>query len=159
MNGGAADASSPPTYHQRAIAALLDGIIATALASLVPGAPLLGGLVMGVYLVGRDGLTVGRLQYGSLGKYVMGLRLVPLGDRPLTMITSVHRNWMLGVFAFSGLLSLVPIVGSPLAALLSSVGLVLILYEIYTLFVDAEGRRWGDRAGRTRVVAHGDGLL
>ena len=159
MNGGAADASSPPTYHQRAIAALLDGIIATALASLMPGAPLLGGLVMGAYLVGRDGLTVGPLQYCSLGKYVMGLRLVSLGDRPLTMITSVHRNWMLGVLAFSGLLSVVPIVGSILAALLSSVGLVFIVYEIYNIFADVEGRRWGDRVGRTRVVAHGDGML
>lgn len=157
MNEGSADASSPPTYHQRTTAALLDGIIATALASLVPGAPLLGGLVMGAYLMGRDGVTVGPLQYCSPGKYVMGLRLLPLGDRPLTMITSVSRNWMLGVLAFSGLLSVVPIVGSTLAALVSSVGVVLIVYEIYNIVADPEGRRWGDRVGRTRVVAHDDG--
>ncbi len=158
MNGSSPNGSTP-THHQRAVAALLDGIIATALAALLAGVPLLGGLVMGAYLVGRDGLQVGPVRFRSVGKYVMGLRLVHLDERPLTMETSVHRNWMLGVNAVAGVFVAVPIVGGTLASLLSLLGLGFILFEIYNVFADSTGRRWGDRLGRTKVVAAGDGLL
>jgi uncharacterized RDD family membrane protein YckC len=114
---------------------------------------------MGTYVVGRDGLDVGPLHFCSVGKYVMGLRLASLDGRPLTMATSVHRNWMLGVNAVAGLFVAVPVVGGALASLLSLGGLGLILFELYNVFADAEGRRWGDRLGRTQVVATKEGLL
>jgi uncharacterized RDD family membrane protein YckC len=156
---GSTPRGSSPTHHQRTVAALIDGIIATALAALLSGTPLLGGLVMGTYVVGRDGLDVGPLHFCSVGKYVMGLRLASLDGRPLTMATSVHRNWMLGVNAVAGLFVAVPVVGGALASLLSLGGLGLILFELYNVFADAEGRRWGDRLGRTQVVATEEGLL
>jgi hypothetical protein len=141
------------------VAALLDGIIASALTAFFSGLPLLGGLVGGAYLVGRDGLEVGPLRFRSVGKYVMGLGLESVDGRPLSLETSVQRNWMLGVNSVAGVFVAVPIVGGALASLLSLVGMGLILYEVYNVFTDPAGRRWGDRWGRTTVTTTGDGLL
>lgn len=141
------------------MAALLDGIIATALTALLGGAPVLGGLVGGIYLIGRDGFEFGPLHFRSVGKYVMGLGLVRRDGRPVTLETSVQRNWMLGLSSVASLFVIVPIVGGALASLLSLGGLGLILFEIYNVFNDPAGRRWGDRLGNTRVVEAGDGLV
>jgi hypothetical protein len=157
MNGSSSTAA--PTQHERFVAALLDGILATGLTALLGGLPLLGGIVGGAYLVVRDGVEVGPLQFRSVGKYVMGLDLVRLDGRSMTLETSVQRNWMLGVSSVAGAFIAVPIVGGALASLLSLVGLGLILYEGYNVFSDPEGRRWGDRLGNTKVVAAGDGII
>lgn len=158
MTGSPSDHSSP-TRHQRIVAALLDGILATGLTALLGGLPLLGSLVGGAYLVARDGVEVGPLRSRSVGKYVMGLGLVRLDGRPVTLETSVYRNWMLGMVSFAGLFVAVPIVGGALASLLSFGGLGLVLFEMYNVVTEPAGRRWGDRFGKTRVVATGDGLL
>jgi len=120
---------------------------------------LLGGLLGGVYLVVRDGVEVGPLRFRSVGKYVMGLDLVRLDGRPVTLETSVQRNWMLGLSSVAGAFIVVPIVGGALASLVSLAGLGLVLYEVYNVFADPDGRRWGDRLGNTKVVAAGDGLV
>ncbi|WP_103020249.1 RDD family protein [Salinibacter altiplanensis] len=158
MNGSSTDASSP-AQHERFVAALLDGIIATGLTALLGGVPLVGGVVGGLYLVARDGVEVGPLRFRSPGKYVMGLDLVRLDGRPVSLETSVQRNWMLGLSSVAGAFIVVPIVGGALASLLSLAGLGLILFEVYNVFTDPVGRRWGDRLGSTKVVAAGDGLV
>jgi uncharacterized RDD family membrane protein YckC len=140
-------------------AALLDGIIATGLTAFFGGLPLLAGLVGAAYLVARDGVEVGPLRFRSVGKYVMGLGLVRLDGAPVTLETSVQRNWMLGLSSVAGVFIAVPIVGGALASLLSLVGLGLILFETYNVVADPAGRRWGDQFGNTRVVATGDGML
>jgi uncharacterized RDD family membrane protein YckC len=150
---------NPPTHHQRIVAALLDGIIATGLMGLFSGAPLLGGLLGGAYIVARDGFEVGPLRFRSVGKHVMGLGLVRLDGRPLTLETSVQRNWMLGLTSVAGVFVAVPIVGGALASLLSFLGLALILVESYNVITNPAGRRWGDRLGDTQVVATGEGML
>lgn len=109
------------------------------------------------YLVARDGVEAGPLRFRSVGKYVMGL--VRLDGRPVSLETSVQRNWMLGVLFVAGLFVFVPIVGGALASLLSFLGLGLILFEVYNVLSDPAGRRWGDRLGNTKVVETGDGLL
>ncbi len=159
MNDGSIPGSSAPTHHQRVVAALLDGILASGLMAFLSGMPLLGGLVGGAYLMARDGIEVGPLRFRSVGKYVMGLGLVRLDERQVTLETSVQRNWMLGVSSVAGVFVAVPIVGGALASLLSLAGLGLILFETYNVVADPAGRRWGDRLGRTKVVATGDGLL
>lgn len=111
------------------------------------------------YLVARDGVEAGPLRFRSVGKYVMGLGLVRLDGRPVSLETSVQRNWMLGVLFVAGLFVFVPIVGGALASLLSFLGLGLILFEVYNVLSDPAGRRWGDRLGNTKVVETGDGLL
>lgn len=159
MKNGSSAAESTPTQHERIVAALLDGIIASGLTAFLSGAPLLGGLVGGAYLVARDGFEVGPLRFRSVGKYVMGLGLVRLDGRPLTLETSVQRNWMLGLTSVAGAFVVVPIVGGALASLVSFAGLALILFEIYNVLADPAGRRWGDRLGKTKVVETGNGLL
>ncbi|MFB6274195.1 MAG: RDD family protein [Salinibacter sp.] len=159
MNNGSSGGPSAPTHHQRFTAALLDGIIATGLTAFLGGLPLLAGIVGGVYLVVRDGLEIGPLHFRSVGKYMMGLDLERLDGAPVTLETSVQRNWMLGVSSVAGVFVAVPIVGGALASLLSFVGLGLILLEVYNVATDPAGRRWGDRFGNTRVVATGDGVL
>ena len=158
MNNGSTSGDAP-THHQRVVAALLDGIIATGLMAFFGGMPLLGGLAGGAYLMARDGFEVGPLRFRSVGKYVMGLGLVRLDDRPLTLETSVQRNWMLGLTSVAGVFVAVPIVGGALASLLSFLGLALILFEVYNVVADPAGRRWGDQFGGTKVVATGDGML
>ena len=158
MNGSSANTASP-AQHERFVAALLDGIIATGLTALFGGAPLIGGLIGGLYLIARDGAEVGPLHFRSPGKYVMGLTLVRLDGQPVSLETSVQRNWMLGLSSVAGAFIVVPIVGGALASLLSLAGLGLILFETYNVFTDPAGRRWGDRLGNTKVVAAGDGLV
>jgi hypothetical protein len=159
MSNGSPAGHSAPTHHQRVVAALLDGIIATGLMAVLGGIPLLGGLAGGAYLMTRDGLVVGPLRFRSVGKYVMGLGLVRLDERPLTLETSVQRNWMLGLTSVAGVFVAVPIVGGALASLLSLAGITLILFESYNVVADPAGQRWGDQLGRTKVVARGDGML
>ncbi len=89
----------------------------------------------------------------------MGLNLVRLDGGPVSLETSVQRNWMLGLSSVAGAFIVVPIVGGALASFLSLAGLGLILFEIYNVFADPVGRRWGDRLGNTKVVAAGDGLV
>jgi len=158
MSNGSTSGDAP-THHQRIVAALIDGIIATGLMAFFSGAPLLGGLLGGAYIVARDGFEVGPLRFRSVGKHVMGLGLVRLDGRPLTLETSVQRNWMLGLTSVAGVFVAVPIVGGALASLLSFLGLALILVESYNVIADPAGRRWGDRLGDTQVVATGEGML
>ena len=155
MSNGSAAANSAPTRHQRVVAGLLDGILATGLTALLSRLPLLGGIVGGAYLVLRDGFEAGPLRFRSVGKYVMGLALVRLDEHSVTLETSVQRNWMLGLTSVAGVFVAVPIVGGALASLLSLAGLGLLLFEAYNVVADPAGQRWGDQLGRTRVVATG----
>jgi hypothetical protein len=160
MNGstnGSSAGGSAAGQHERVVAALLDGIIASGLIALLGGAP--GALLGAAYLVARDGVEAGPIHFRSVGKYVMGLGLVRLDGRPVNLETSVQRNWMLAVLFVAGPFVLVPIVGGALASLLSFLGLGLLLFEIYNVLADPAGRRWGDRLGNTRVVETGDGLV
>lgn len=160
MNGsmnGSSPGGTAAGQHERVVAALLDGIIASGLIALLGGAP--GALLGAAYLVARDGVEAGPIHFRSVGKYVMGLGLVRLDGRPVNLETSVQRNWMLAVLFVAGLFVLVPIVGGALASLLSFLGLGLLLFEIYNVLADPAGRRWGDRLGNTRVVETGDGLV
>ena len=71
MNNGSSAGDLAPTHHQRVVAALLDGILASGLMAFLSGVPLLGGLAGGAYLMARDGIEVGPLRFRSVGKYMM----------------------------------------------------------------------------------------
>lgn len=161
MNGSPTSGSNGtiPDQPRRLAAAFIDGIVATGLSALFGGAPLLGGLVGAAYLVARDGFELGPLHFRSVGKHVMGLGLVRLNGRPMSLETSVQRNWMLGVGSVAGVLAAVPIVGGMLVSIVSLAGLGFILYEIYNVLADPTGRRWGDRLGNTKVVETSGGLV
>lgn len=111
------------------------------------------------YLVGRDGFEAGPLRFRSVGKYVMGLGLRRLDGRPMDLETSLRRNWMFGLGTLAGVLVLLPVIGGLLAPVVSLTGFALILVEIYNVYTDPAGQRWGDQFGATRVVTVGKGMM
>lgn len=153
MNGSSASPTGQrPEKATRLAAALIDGLIATVLVMLLGGLPLIGGAVGAIYLVVRDGFELGPIHFRSVGKHLMGLGLVRLDGKPMTLETSLLRNWMFGLGIIAGILAAVPIVGGLIAPLVTLGGFGIILYEVYNVFVSSSGRRWGDRLGNTKVV-------
>jgi len=106
------------------VAAMMDSSGLTGLLSLllIP-VYLIVGLLCFCYMLLRDGLFGGR----SLGKKLMKLKVVKNGVQPATMVDSLLRNITLCI---------------PL----------LNLVELIMPFVDADGRRFGDRIANTQVV-------
>jgi uncharacterized RDD family membrane protein YckC len=133
---------------KRFLALLIDGIlagVAGAILSIVH--PVLGALASAGYMVLRDGLTFPVMDQRSIGKRLIGLRPVRLDGGPMDPETSLRRNWMFGI---GGLAQLTWLFG--LAWILSLAGTILFFYEVYKVFTDPAGRRWGDEMAGTQVV-------
>ncbi len=95
------------------------------------------------YALIADGLGRGQ----SLGKRVVGLRVLGPSGAPCSFLESVQRNLSVG-FALVLLLQRVPY----LWPLLWLIGLGLLLFEAFLVATDDAGQRLGDRIGDTRVV-------
>lgn len=132
----------------RFLAMLIDGVVAMAL-SLVP---VVGGIAGAAYFVVRDGLTLDFMNERSIGKHVMGLRVVRLNGAPMDIETSVRRNWMWGIGAITGALAYIPILGWILIPFVALAGIGIGLYEGYRVLTDPDGRRWGDQLAQTKVI-------
>ena len=110
---------------KRFLAFVIDSVGAFVLALI----PHLGPFLAALYIVLRDGLHLAPLKNRSLGKAVIGLKVVqaetgaPLED----WLDSVRRNWLFLV---------------PFAALV----------EGGVRLADPLGRRFGDRLAKSRVV-------
>jgi uncharacterized RDD family membrane protein YckC len=133
----------------RFLAMLIDAVVAAALSMV----PLIGGVAGTVYYVVRDGLDVEFMQGRSLGKRVMGLRVVRADGQPMDLETSVRRNWMWAIGAMAGVLAYIPILGWILIPFVGLISLAIGLYEGYLVLTTSDGRRWGDQMARTKVVA------
>ncbi|GAB5519670.1 MAG: RDD family protein [Rhodothermales bacterium] len=134
---------------KRFIAQLIDGLAAGLLGALVGiFSATLGGIAGAVYFLVRDGLELDFMHHRSLGKHVMGLRVVRLDGEAMDLETSLQRNWM---WAISGLIS-ASFFGGYLVAIVSTAATVLAIYEIYKVVTDDAGRRWGDEMANTQVV-------
>lgn len=146
---------------KRFLAALIDGLLAGAIA-LVFG--LFGTFMSGVgtligaaYILVRDGIETPYTDGRSVGKKVIGLRPVTLDGAPMTVETSVRRNWTLALGSIvSGLGSVLVgmglgIIGWAVMGLGGLVGL-LGLVECVLVIVDSEGRRIGDKTAGTQVI-------
>ena len=140
--------TATPDLSTRLLGFVVDLLLVAGVNILLMGVPVLSGLAGAAYLAVRDGVEVGPLRFRSVGKYVMGLDLVRVDGRPITLEASLRRNWMLAVGALSVLFA-----GAPLLGLLVSLaGTALLLYETYNVATDRQGRRWGDRLAHTQVV-------
>jgi uncharacterized RDD family membrane protein YckC len=134
---------------QRFLARFLDGLIAAVpylfFTFLLPGfaGELLGALAAAAYVLFSDGLDVDYMRRRSLGKHLLGLRPQRLDGTSMTPEHSARRNWPLAV----GYFGVLPFIGW----LISLVSLGLVVYEIYKVVTDAQGRRWGDELAGTRV--------
>lgn len=134
---------------KRFLAHLIDSLIAGATGALVGLlVPTLGGMVGACYYLFRDGMDFEFMDLRSVGKRVMGLRVVRLDGEMMDLETSMRRNW---VFALG---SLVPsaFFFQSIAALVSIAGTVLFFYEVYRVITNDAGVRWGDELAGTQVI-------
>lgn len=129
-------------------AVLIDGFFAGLLGFL----PLLGGLLGFTYMLTRDVVWHRLLRQpawrgSSLGKRMLGLRVVTLDGRELDWVTSSVRNLPL---VAGSLLVIIPVIGPFVGPL---VGIGLTILELIYVLIDAEGRRLGDRLAGTQVIS------
>lgn len=146
---------------KRFLAALIDGLLAGVI-GFVLGlfGTFMGGvgtLIGAFYILVRDGIETPYTDGRSVGKKVIGLRPVTLDGAPMTVETSVRRNWTIALG------SLITGVGSMLAGMgLGVIGLAVIglggfagllgLVECVLVIIDKDGRRIGDKTGNTQVI-------
>jgi uncharacterized RDD family membrane protein YckC len=119
----------PADWQSRGIAFLIDLFLYAALHFGGPalGFGILGGFLAVLYITFRDGLFGGQ----SIGKKIMGVRVVHLDGRPISYVDSSFRNVLFIVYLLM-----------PLA----------IAVEAVAAFRQPERRRLGDRIGKTCVV-------
>jgi uncharacterized RDD family membrane protein YckC len=135
LGGGAGGLELKADYLPRFVARIIDLLVAAALAHVASPAGFFAGLT---YLLIADGVMPGR----SLGKAVIGLRVVTTDGQPAGLRESILRNLPIGV-AF--LLAVIPWIGWLLAgAVLMVEGLLVVGNE--------RGRRFGDEVAHTHVM-------
>lgn len=125
------------------------------------GPSLVGVAMLGLallYVIGRDIVAGDR----SLGKKLMGLRVVTEAGAPIGILESVKRNSLfapgLALALVSVVLGLVPVVGCLLQCLLWPVrlgaglfALGAVVYEIIQIVQHPDGVRLGDKLAGSRV--------
>lgn len=129
----------------RVVAKMIDLLIVVATSAILPYplGPLLGFL----YSLFGDGLNVGPFQGQSIGKKLMGLKVVHiLKKRPASLRDSAFRNAPVGVATF---FAIIPIWGWLILAL---IGIPLMVMEIYLMLSVETGHRLGDVMGDTEVL-------
>jgi uncharacterized RDD family membrane protein YckC len=124
---------------KRIMARLIDGLVAWALALVMPPVGILAGLL---YLATADGFHKGQ----SLGKMVFGLEVVTREGEPCDLKASLYRNIP---FVLALLFAAVPLLGW---ILLVIAGVPILLIEMWLVIVDDQGSRLGDRIAGTTVV-------
>lgn len=138
-----------PDVGKRAIAFVIDLVVAMILGII----PVIGSLLGAVYMLVRDGLDVDFMKGRSLGKKMMGLRPVRDDGQAMDIMTSIMRNWPLALGSLASSITYAPFLGLlGLSLLISLVGFVVLLAEIYFVTTSSDGRRWGDRLAHTHVV-------
>ncbi len=121
----------------RAVSRGMDIVIALAVAEVLPRA---GWVAAVLYILVADGISNG----SSLGKKLIGLRVLDKNGKPCGLKDSIMRNLMFGL----GILfwtMLHPVLGWPLLA--AAIGV-----EFLVLMGSTEGKRLGDELAGTRVV-------
>ena len=121
---------------KRLLAKAVDGLVAWALAMVLPPLGVIAGLL---YLALADGIQQGQ----SLGKMVFGLEVVCPEGGVCDLKASVFRNLPVAI-AF--LLAAMGVFGW---VLLLIVGLPLFLVEAWLMVTDEHGQRLGDRVATT----------
>jgi uncharacterized RDD family membrane protein YckC len=133
---------------KRFIAAIIDGAISAVIGLI----PVVGGLVGAAYILTRDGFDYDFMKHRSVGKQLMKLRPVTLDGSPMTLQTSIRRNWPLVFGSLTQVLLFIPVIGWLLIPLVAIAAAVLGIVEIVLVLTNDEGRRLGDRMARTKVV-------
>ena len=134
---------------KRAIAFIIDAVIA-----YVPSfIPVIGGIIGAAYMLLRDALPVEALDFKSVGKKVMNLR-VELESDPAAKIDyaiSAKRNWMFAMGPIISVFMVIPILGWIVAIVLGLATFVIGIIEIIKVFSEPNGKRIGDNIAGTIV--------
>ena len=124
---------------KRVLARMVDGLVAWALALVLPPVGILVGIM---YLAVADGVQKGQ----SLGKMVFGLEVVTSDGAPCDLKSSIYRNIP---FELALLFLAVPLLGW---ILLVIAGIPILLIELWLVIADHNGSRLGDRIAGTTVI-------
>ena len=133
---------------KRAIAAIIDFAIASVLSRI----PFVGWFAGIGYILVRDGLDVELINRQSVGKKLMGLKTVRLDGEPMDVPGSVRRNWMFALGTLAGMIAWIPLLGFLTVLAAGLISFLIGVYEVYLVFTDNEGRRWGDTFAGTKVI-------
>lgn len=146
----ASDATAAkPDVGKRFIAYVIDAVIASLLSII----PVLGSLLGAAYILVRDGLEFDFMDGRSVGKKLMKLRPVRDDGGKMDLTTSVMRNWPLALGSLAGLVSFSPFLGIlALSLLISLIGGIVGLIEVYLVVTSPDGRRLGDKIAHTHVI-------
>lgn len=148
MPSGRPDVAEKADLGKRAVAMIIDSVIATVIGFI----PVIGGIIGAAYIVCRDGLEFDFMRQASIGKQLMKLKPVRLDGQPMDLQTSIRRNWMFGFGAIMSVLLYIPIIGWLLMIPVGFIALALGLFEIFKVLTDPEGRRMGDNMAGTKVI-------
>ena len=135
---------------KRIIALIIDAV-ASMLVGLIP---LVGGIIGALYMLLRDALPIEALEYKSIGKKLLKLSVVNIGD-PTSKIdyaASAKRNWMFALGPIMLFFLFIPIIGWIIDILIGIVVFVLAIIEIIKIFSDEKGVRLGDKMAGTMVI-------
>jgi RDD family len=135
---------------KRVIALVIDSVIAMVVGFI----PLIGGIIGALYMLLRDALPVEALNYKSLGKKVINLKVVMVDDPSAKpdYAASAKRNWMFALGPIMMFLAFIPILGWILDILLLIGLLVIGIIETVKVFTDPKGIRMGDNMAGTMVL-------
>ena len=134
---------------KRAIAFVIDAVIA-----YIPSfIPVIGGIIGAAYMLLRDALPIEALDFKSVGKKVMNLKVEVEADPSIKIdyALSAKRNWMFAMGPVISVFMIVPILGWIAAIILGLASLVLGIIEIVRVFTDPAGKRIGDTYAGTIV--------
>ena len=142
-------------------AALIDGVlVALVVAVLSVGGHFLSGLATlagAAYILLRDGLSLPVADGRSIGKQLLGLRVVRLDGAAMTPEASARRNWTLALGSLiSGFGSVLwglglGFIGGAITLIGTSAAFLGIVEAVLVL-VNDDGRRIGDKTADTQVV-------
>jgi uncharacterized RDD family membrane protein YckC len=130
----------------RIIAKAIDFIIIGAMLEIIPVAGYFAGLL---YLLIADGLIDGR----SVGKWLIGLRVVAKGSEPLRSCgfkEAIIRNILFAAaYLLFGLLKGIPLIGLILSFVVIA---AVLLFEGLVMLGSEDGSRIGDEIAGTLVI-------
>ena len=145
-----------PLFATRCLAKLIDGAVAGTLYVFITlffsdwfTGFFLGGLAASAYFLFSDGLPLDFMRHRSLGKRMMNMTVERVDEEPVTLLTSIKRNWMFTIGFFAQAFTFT---ASPVTYLLALVAIGLIGYELYWLATNPNGVRWGDDLAGTDVM-------
>lgn len=134
---------------RRFVAAVIDGVIAGILSSIIP---FVGFILGAAYTLTKDAIVFELLKNNdfrnkSIGKKLMNLEVALVeGEGHVDWMISVRRNIPL---AIGTVIMIIPVIGWIVGAI---VGAILGIIELILILTDPSGRRLGDKLGKTQVI-------